>query len=103
MRPYNTAWKSCIAAATQQSALDVSYFDVWDLSVQRGDAHLLPPTDCLHFCYQSAVEEWQQVCMGAFKGCGLSLTCSGARVCGRISLAVALKRITTGAGPSTYR
>lgn len=65
MEPFNNAWKTRIDKATKENALDMSYLDVWPMSLQRGDSHLLPPTDCLHFCYQGVVEEWQQVSMAA--------------------------------------
>lgn len=31
------------------------------MSLQRPDSHLLPPTDCLHFCYQGVIEEWNRL------------------------------------------
>ncbi|KAL1746450.1 hypothetical protein HDZ31DRAFT_34160 [Schizophyllum fasciatum] len=34
------------------------YFDVWDMSLQRPDAHLKPGKDCLHFCLPSVFNEW---------------------------------------------
>lgn len=57
MEPYNAAWLARIRSPTREDALDMSYLDVWQLSLQRGDSHLLPPTDCLHWCYQGVVEE----------------------------------------------
>lgn len=39
----------------------IQYLDIWPLAVQRPDAHLLPPNDCLHFCYQGVMEEWTKM------------------------------------------
>lgn len=58
MEPFNDIWKTRIA---EVDSLEIAYLDVYPMSLQRGDSHLLPPNDCLHFCYQGAVEEWQQV------------------------------------------
>ncbi|KAI5453019.1 hypothetical protein NCC49_006550 [Naganishia albida] len=57
MEPYNAAWLARIRSPTREDALDMSYLDVWQLSLQRGDSHLLPPTECLYWCYQGVVEE----------------------------------------------
>lgn len=68
MQPFNNAWKTRIDKAVKENALGMSYLDVWPLSLQRGDSHLLPPTECLHFCTKGVVEEWQQVCIAARAG-----------------------------------
>ena len=60
MEPFNDIWKRRIEEA-RSTGLEIAYLDVWPMSLQRGDSHLLPPNDCLHFCYQGVVEEWQQV------------------------------------------
>ncbi|GHJ85022.1 hypothetical protein NliqN6_1424 [Naganishia liquefaciens] len=59
MEPFNDIWKRRIEEA-RSTGLEIAYLDVWPMSLQRGDSHLLPPNDCLHFCYQGVVEEWQQ-------------------------------------------
>jgi hypothetical protein len=60
MEPFNNIWKYHIAEA-RSAGLMINYLDVYPMSLQRGDSHLLPPNDCLHFCYQGVIEEWQQV------------------------------------------
>jgi hypothetical protein len=37
------------------------YFDVWEMSVKRPDAHQKPPQDCLHMCQIGVMNYWQQV------------------------------------------
>ncbi|KAI5832079.1 hypothetical protein K523DRAFT_236055 [Schizophyllum commune Tattone D] len=34
------------------------YLDIWDMSLQRPDAHLKPGKDCLHYCLPSVFNEW---------------------------------------------
>lgn len=60
MEPFNDIWTSRIDKA-RSTGLRIAYLDVYPMSLQRGDSHLLPPNDCLHFCYQGVIEEWQQV------------------------------------------
>jgi hypothetical protein len=60
MEPFNDIWKDRIEEA-RSAGLKIDYLDVYPMSLQRGDSHLLPPNDCLHFCYQGVIEEWQQV------------------------------------------
>ncbi|KAJ3205555.1 hypothetical protein HDU82_005128 [Entophlyctis luteolus] len=38
----------------------VEFLDVWGMSIQRPDAHLDPPHDCLHFCQLGVVSEWNE-------------------------------------------
>ncbi|PFH47457.1 hypothetical protein AMATHDRAFT_102370, partial [Amanita thiersii Skay4041] len=35
-----------------------AYWDVWEMAVQRPDAHLQPGVDCLQWCLPSLMEEW---------------------------------------------
>ncbi|KAJ3784034.1 hypothetical protein GGU10DRAFT_395995 [Lentinula aff. detonsa] len=37
------------------------YFDVWDVSMQRPDAHLDPGKDCLHWCLPTIFDDWTRL------------------------------------------
>jgi len=37
------------------------YFDIWDMSLQRPDAHEQPGKDCLHWCLPSVFDEWTKL------------------------------------------
>ncbi|KAJ3711546.1 hypothetical protein F5878DRAFT_247604 [Lentinula raphanica] len=37
------------------------YFDVWDVSMQRPDAHLEPGKDCLHWCLPTIFDDWTRM------------------------------------------
>jgi hypothetical protein len=39
----------------------VDYIDIWNMSIQRPDAHLNPGGDCLHFCPIGVTTQWIQV------------------------------------------
>jgi hypothetical protein len=67
MGPFNDIWKYHIEEA-RPAGLKIDYLDVYPMSLQRGDSHLSPPNDCLHFCYQGVTEEWQQVSQECFVG-----------------------------------
>lgn len=63
----NSRWKNRLGGGPGGPGRDVAtgmqYLDIWPMSVQRPDSHLLPPNDCLHYCYGlgGVVEEWQKV------------------------------------------
>lgn len=63
----NSRWKKRLGGEPGGLGKDpttgMRYFDIWPMSVQRPDAHLMPPNDCLHWCYGvgGVVEEWQKV------------------------------------------
>jgi hypothetical protein len=63
----NERWQKRLGAYPGGRGKDVvtgmQYLDIWPMSVQRPDSHLLPPGDCLHYCHGlgGVVEEWQKV------------------------------------------
>jgi len=63
----NYRWQKRLGATPGGPGKDIvtgmQYLDIWPMSVQRPDSHLLPPNDCLHYCYGlgGVIEEWQKV------------------------------------------
>jgi hypothetical protein len=92
----NQRWKRRLGAAPGGPGKDVvtgmQYLDIWPMSVQRPDAHLLPPNDCLHYCYGvgGVMEEWQKV------GRSTGINCESATLLTlrQLAVLVACSRIT---------
>jgi hypothetical protein len=52
-KPHNEMWNQTIDSMMKKRSPESKnakwyYFDIWDLSMQRPDAHLNPGQDCLH-------------------------------------------------------
>ncbi|KIK67062.1 hypothetical protein GYMLUDRAFT_37100 [Collybiopsis luxurians FD-317 M1] len=65
-RSHNRMWSNQIDFIMEQRPKNSQsakwhYFDVWDLSMQRPDAHLNPGQDCLHWCLPSVFDEWTRL------------------------------------------
>ncbi|KAJ3902077.1 hypothetical protein F5879DRAFT_269842 [Lentinula edodes] len=65
-KPHNELWNRTIQVMNERRPADSKgakwhYFDVWDVSMQRPDAHLDPGKDCLHWCLPSMLDDWTRL------------------------------------------
>ncbi|KAF5389466.1 hypothetical protein D9757_004330 [Collybiopsis confluens] len=65
-KPHNNMWNLTIQSLMQRrpensKSAKWHYFDVWDLSIQRPDAHLNPGQDCLHWCLPTVFDDWTRL------------------------------------------
>jgi len=66
---HNHMWRWAVAGLMRERAWRESraarslgakwfYLDLWDVDLQRPDAHSEPGVDCLHWCLPSVLNEW---------------------------------------------
>ncbi|KAF9029679.1 hypothetical protein BDP27DRAFT_1264081 [Rhodocollybia butyracea] len=65
-KPHNEMWNQTIDSMTEKRSPESKnakwyYFDIWDLSMQRPDAHLNPGQDCLHWCLPAVFDDWTKL------------------------------------------
>ncbi|KAE9409503.1 hypothetical protein BT96DRAFT_984574 [Gymnopus androsaceus JB14] len=63
---HNEMWNSTIQSIMEERPEESKdakwyYLDVWDLSLQRPEAHLEPPQDCLHWCLPTVFDDWTKL------------------------------------------
>ncbi|KAE9409504.1 hypothetical protein BT96DRAFT_848115 [Gymnopus androsaceus JB14] len=63
---HNEMWNRTIHSVMEKRPAESKgakwyYFDIWDLSLQRPEAHLEPGKDCLHWCLPTIYDDWTKL------------------------------------------